>query len=106
MEEARRAEDLARVKQAADLRAAEEAERIKEEAARAAAERLCEMQREASDRAHEQQVQLVKMQIEMGAKSAEAHRMEVEGGRMRDRAISAIAHYREQDDVESLPSGS
>ena len=60
------------------------------------------MQRGASDRAHEQQVQLVKMQIEMGAKSAEAHRMEVDRSRMRDRAISAIAHYREQDDVEDF----
>ena len=102
LEEAQKAEDLARFKQAADLRVAEEAERAKEEAARVAAERLCEMQREASDRAHEQQVQLVKMQIEMGAKSAEAHRLEVDRSRMRDRAISALAHYRDQDDVEDF----
>ena len=104
-----RAEERAEVKRlrkVEEARIAEEKEVAREEAARLASERLREQQEVANNRAYEQQVALIKMQAEIGERAAEAHRIEQGVNRKRERAVSGIANYRENEDVEDFLSTS
>ena len=98
VEETRAARELEKVREEAAM----ELEKVKEEAAREASERLRKQQQEAADRAYEQQKLLVELQAQIGGKAAEAHRVESEKGRKRDRAVSAIPNYRDSEDVEDF----
>ena len=104
-----RAEERAEVKRlrkVEEARIAEEKEVGREEAARLASEKLREQQEAANTRAYEQQVALVKMQAEIGERAAEAYRIEQGVNRKRERAVSGIANYRENEDVEDFLSTS
>ena len=85
-----------------EARMAEEAERAREEAARLASERLREQQEAAGIRAYEQQVALIRMQVEIGERAAEAQRHEAVASRKRDRAVAGIPNYRDPEDVEDF----
>ena len=104
-----RAEERAetkRLRKVEEAKIAEEKEAAREEAARLASERLREQQEAANARAYEQQVALIKMQAEIGERTAEAHRTEQGVNRKRERAVSGIANYRENEDVEDFLSTS
>ena len=81
---------------------AEEVEKAREEAARLASERLREQQEAAGVRAYEQQVALIRMQAEIGERTADAQRREAMITRKRDRAVSGIPNYWDSEDVEDF----
>ena len=80
----------------------EEANKEKEEAARRAAEKIVELQEEAAKRDHEQRRELMEMQAEIGRKVSEAHRLETEKSRNRDRVIFSLPVYRKDEDIEDF----
>ena len=96
-----RAEAKARRRREEVIRA-EEVERAREEAAKLASERIREQQEAAGIRAYEQQVALIKMQAEIGERTADAQRREAMITRKRDRAVSGIPNYRDSEDVEDF----
>ena len=83
-----------------EAQAAAELERQKEEAAKVASDRLRLQQKEDAERAFEQQKALVSLQAEIGSKAEEARRLKVEKVRKRERAVTGIPNYRDQDDIE------
>ena len=77
----------------------EEDER-KERASKAASDRLFEQQTLLATKQYEQQLELLKLQADLGERAAAAHRVEQESSRKRDRATSSIPSFREGEDVE------
>ena len=65
-----------------------------------AREHVARLQKEAEDRQFQQQVQLLKMQREMGETAGKAHREAAAKDRKQDRALSNVACYGESDDLE------
>ena len=65
-----------------------------------ASDRMRAQQQEDAARAFEQHKLLVSLQAEIGVKADEARRAEAERGRKRDRAVTGISNYRDQDDIE------
>ena len=88
----------------------EEAKRVEDErleelrVKREAEARLqaAQIQKEAEERQFQQQVQLLKLQSEMGDKAGKAHREAAASDRRRDRALFNIANCREEDDLEDF----
>ena len=80
----------------------EERNREKEEAAKQAVEKAAEMQEEANRKAYEQQKTLMELQADLGKKAAEAHRLENDRSRQRDRVISSLPTYQKEEDVEEF----
>ena len=80
----------------------EEAKKEKEEAAREAANRMIELQEEAARKAYEQQKELMEMQAEIGRRASEAHRLEVEKTRKRDKVVSSLSVHQKDEDVEEF----
>ena len=80
----------------------EENNKEREEAAKQAVKKAAEMQEEANKKAYEQQKVLMELQAELGKKAAEAHRLESQRARQRDRAIAGIPNYQKGEDVEDF----
>ena len=80
----------------------DEMNKEKEEAAREAANRLIELQEEAAKKAYVQQKELMEMQAEIGRRASEAHRLEVEKTRKRDRVVSSLTVHQKDEDVEEF----
>ena len=97
-----KAEERAEAKRVAEARALKEFEAVREEAACVASIKLAEQQEAASRRAYEQQVELMRMQAELGENAAKVHREEQAAERRRDKAISSIPNFKEGDDVEEF----
>ena len=95
-----------RLRKLEEERKMEEREAAREEAARLASEALREQQEAANVRAYEQQVALVKLQSEIGDRTAEAHRIEQAANRRKERAVASVGVLREQEDVEDFLSTS
>ena len=89
MREAKRVED----NRLEELRMEREAEARKQ---------VAELQAAADARQFEQQVQLLKIQAEMGDKASKAHREAAATDRRRDRALFNIASCKEEDDLEEF----
>ena len=89
MREAKRVED----NRLEELRMEREAEARKQ---------VAELQAAADARQFEQQVQLLKVQAEMGDKASKAHREAAATDRRRDRALFNIASCKEEDDLEEF----
>ena len=87
-----------------EARAIEKERRKREadEAARKAAEKAAEVQEEAAKKAYEQQKVLMELQADLGKKAAEAHRLESDKSRQRDRVISSLPTYQKEEDVEEF----
>ena len=100
--EARRiaAEERAEARRMAEARELRQFEAAREEAARLASEKLVEQQEAAARRAYEQQVELMKIQAELGEKAVKVHREEQVAERRRDKAIASIPTFREGEDIE------
>ena len=65
-----------------------------------AREHVARLQKEAEDRQFQQQVQLLKLQREMGETAGKIHREAAAKDRKQDRALSNIACCSEEDDLE------
>ena len=89
MREAKRVED----NRLEELRMEREAEARKQ---------VAELQAAADARQFEQQVQLLKIQAEMGDRASKAHREAAATDRRRDRALFNIASCKEEDDLEEF----
>ena len=92
MAEQRKAE-LDREERKEELRMAREAEARKQ---------VAELQAAAEARQFEQQVQLIKIQAEMGDKASKAHREAAATDRRRDRALFNITSCKDEDDLEEF----
>ena len=101
-EQMREKEELAR--QAAERAAVlqEEANKEREEMARQAADKTAEVQAEVNRKAFEQQRVLMELQADLGKKATEAHRLESERARLRDRTLSGLPSYQKGEDVEEF----
>ena len=87
--EAKRAEEI----RFEELRAKREAE---------AREQAAHLQKEAEERQFQQQVQLLKLQADMGDKASKAHREATTSERRRDRTLHNLASCKEEDDLEDF----
>ena len=92
MSEQRKA-DLDKEERREELRMAREAE---------ARRQMAELQAAAEARQFEQQVQLIRLQAEMGDKASKVHREATASDRRRDRALFNIASCKEEDDLEEF----
>ena len=96
--EARRADDerleTLRVKREAEAR--EHAARLQKEAE----DRTAVLQKEAEDRQFQQQVQLLKLQREMGETAGKVHREATAKDRKQERALSNVACCTDEEDLE------
>ena len=72
----------------------------REEAARLASIRLAEQQEAMAKRAYEQQMELMRVQAELGETAVKTHREEQVVERKKDKAVSSISMLREEDDIE------
>ena len=115
-EEARKLEEERKIEaQRLEEDRREEAKRGREEAKRVEAERvenlrvrretearehMAQLQREAEERQFQQQIQLLKLQREMGDTAGKDHREAASKERKQDRALSNIACCSEDDDLE------
>ena len=100
--EARRiaAEERAEARRVAEAREIRQVEAVREKAAQLVTEQLAEQQEVAAKRAYEQQMELMKVQAELGENAVKAHREEQAVERRKDKAISSISTLREEDDIE------
>ena len=99
-EEARRLEEERKVeaKRVEDERLEEL--RVKREAE--ARVQVAQLQKEAEERQFQQQVQLLKLQADMGDKASKAHREATTSERRRDRTLHNLASCKEEDDLEDF----
>ena len=99
-EEARKKEEQAKeeAKRVEDDRLEEL--RIKRETE--ARKQVAELQKEAEERQFQQQVQLLKLQADMGDKASKVHREAAASDRRRDRALYNITSCKEEDDLEDF----
>ena len=67
-----------------------------------ARKQVAELQKEAEERQFQQQVQLLKLQADMGDKASKVHREAAASDRRRDRALYNIASCKEEDDLEDF----
>ena len=61
-----------------------------------------EAAKEAAEKAYEQQKELMEMQAEIGRRASEAHRVEVEKTRKRDKVVSSLSVHQKDEDVEDF----
>ena len=92
MSEQRKA-DLDKEERQEELRMARETE---------ARRQMAELQAAAEARQFEQQVQLIRLQAEMGDKASKVHREATASDRRRDRALFNIASCKDEDDLEEF----
>ena len=94
------AEERAEAKRVAEAKTLREFELEREEAARLASIRLAEQQEAMAKRAYEQQMELMRVQAELGETAVKTHREKQVVERKKDKAISSISMLREEDDIE------
>ena len=94
------AEERAEAKRVAEAKTLREFELEREEAARLASIRLAEQQEAMAKRAYEQQMELMRVQAELGETAVKTHREEQVVERKKDKAVSSISMLREEDDIE------
>ena len=99
-EEAKRVEDDKREKARREEEERLEELRAKREAE--AREQAAKIQSDMEERQFQQQVQLLKLQSEMGDKAGKAHREAAASDRRRDRALHNIASCKEDEDLEDF----
>ena len=99
-EEAKRVEEDRREKARREEEERREELRAKREAE--AREQAAKLQTDIEERQYQQQVQLLKLQSEMGDKAGKAHREAAVADRRRDRALHNIASCKEDDDLEDF----
>ena len=95
-------EELARQAAERAARLQEEANKEREEMARQTADKAAEMQAEVNRKAFEQQRELMRLQADLGKKASEAHRVESEKSKLRDRTLSSLPSYQKGEDVEEF----
>ena len=107
--EAKRAEDerLETLKVKRETEAREHAARLQREAddrtarlQQEAEDRAARLQKEVEDRQFQQQLQLIKLQKEMGETAGKVHRELVAKDRKQERALSSVACCTEEEDLE------
>ena len=107
--EAKRAEDerLETLKVKRETEAREHAARLQREAddrtarlQQEAEDRAAKLQKEVEDRQFQQQLQLIKLQKEMGETAGKVHRELVAKDRKQERALSSVACCTEEEDLE------
>ena len=94
------AEERAEARRVAEAKEIRQVEAAREEAARLVTEKLAEQQEVAAKRAYEQQMELMRVQAELGESAVKAHREEQAVERRKDKAISSISTLREEEDIE------
>ena len=87
-----------------EARALEKEKRKREEAMRVeeANKEKEEAAREAAKKDYEQRKELMELQADLGRKASEAHRLESEKSRNRDKVISSLPMYQKDEDVEDF----
>ena len=102
--EARRVatEERAEARRLAEERERKQAEAEREEAARVASRILVEQKRAADGKVHDQQLELMRVQAEIGEAALKAHREEQVVEKRKDKAVASIPTLKSEEDFEEF----